>query len=77
MFQALKDTTIISIRDNGIGIDAKYHRLIFDIFERLTSGQGTGVGLTIVKTIMDKHQGQVLVQSSLGEGCCFSLVFPN
>jgi signal transduction histidine kinase len=71
------DTTIISIRDNGIGIDAKYHRLIFDIFERLTSGQGTGVGLTIVKTIMDKHQGQVLVQSSLGEGCCFSLVFPN
>ncbi|MBA6349870.1 MULTISPECIES: ATP-binding protein [unclassified Colwellia] len=72
-----KLSTTIHIKDNGIGIDSKYHKLIFGIFEKLSATKGTGVGLTIVKTIMDKHNGKVLLTSALGEGCCFSLEFPN
>ncbi|AOW78333.1 hypothetical protein A3Q34_16705 [Colwellia sp. PAMC 20917] len=72
-----KLSTTIHVRDNGIGIDSKYHSLIFGIFEKLSATKGTGVGLTIVKTIMDKHNGKVLLTSALGEGCCFSLEFPN
>ena len=71
------NTTSIHIRDNGIGIDPKYHELIFGIFEKLSTTMGTGVGLTIVSTIMDKHNGQVSVTSNLGEGSCFTLTFPN
>lgn len=70
-------STSIHIKDNGIGIEPKYHKLIFDIFERLSTMEGTGVGLTIVKTIMEKHQGQVTLESKLGEGSCFTLTFPN
>ncbi|MBA6291077.1 hypothetical protein H4J58_13900 [Colwellia sp. MB3u-70] len=69
--------TTLHIKDNGIGIDPKYHKIIFGLFERLSTIKGSGVGLTIVKTIMDKHNGRVLVDSQLGEGCCFSLEFPN
>ena len=72
-----KENTSLHVKDNGIGIDQKYHELVFDIFERLTKNEGTGVGLTIVRTIMDKHNGQVTLESSLDQGCCFSLVFPN
>ncbi|WP_077339157.1 sensor histidine kinase [Pseudocolwellia agarivorans] len=70
-------TTTLHIKDNGIGIDAKYHDLVFGIFERLSTKDGTGVGLTIVRTIMDKHKGKVSLESTLGEGCCFSVAFPN
>jgi signal transduction histidine kinase len=70
-------STTIHIKDNGIGLDPKYHELIFEIFERLSSGEGSGVGLTIVKTIMQKHKGQVTLESKLDQGCCFSLTFPN
>ena len=70
-------STIIYVKDNGVGIDPKYHELIFAIFERLATTEGSGVGLTIVKTIMDKHKGQVRIDSTLGNGSCFCLEFPN
>jgi signal transduction histidine kinase len=70
-------STLIHVKDNGIGIDPKYQALIFTIFEKLSTTKGTGVGLTIVKTIMEKHHGKVLIDSTLGEGCCFTLEFPN
>ncbi|XPF93176.1 sensor histidine kinase [Colwellia sp. RE-S-Sl-9] len=72
-----KATTTLHIKDNGTGIDPKYHKLVFGIFERLSTNEGTGVGLTIVRTIMDKHKGKVSLESKLGEGCCFSVEFPN
>jgi signal transduction histidine kinase len=72
-----KLSATIHVRDNVIGIDSKYHCLIFGIFEKLSATKDTGVGLTTVKTIMDKHNGKVLLTSALGEGCCFSLEFPN
>lgn len=65
------------IMDNGLGIDPKYHQQIFNIFERLDVGEGSGVGLAIVKTIMEKHLGQVVLNSNSGEGSTFKLLFPN
>jgi|GEM_PF-6258192 len=69
--------TTISVRDNGIGIDEKYHDDIFNIFEHLDSDVGTGVGLTIVKTVLRKHGGEVRLKSSLGQGSEFLLSFPH
>jgi signal transduction histidine kinase len=70
-------STVIHIKDNGIGIDSKYHELVFAIFERLSTHEGSGVGLTIVRTVMEKHKGKVSLKSELGKGCHFLLEFPN
>ncbi|MEP1445776.1 MAG: ATP-binding protein [Paraglaciecola sp.] len=67
----------IFVSDNGIGIDRKHHHKIFKIFERLDVGNGSGVGLAIVKTIMDKHLGWIELESSIGEGSTFTLCFPK
>ena len=72
-----ENSTMLHIQDNGIGIDPKYHELVFAIFERLESTVGTGVGLTIVATIMEKHHGHITINSNVNEGCCFTLEFPN
>lgn len=66
----------LAIKDNGLGIDSKYHEQIFRIFERLGTGEGTGVGLSIVKTIMEKHNGHVILESLPGYGSTFTLCFP-
>jgi signal transduction histidine kinase len=71
------DEDIIYIRDNGAGIDAKYHEKIFGLFDRLDQkAEGTGVGLAIVKRIVDVHGGRVWVESEgtgLGSAFCFTL----
>ena len=67
----------LNVQDNGIGIAEKYHNLIFNIFERLDVGEGTGVGLAIVKTIMEKHSGKIELESEPGRGSTFSLYFPH
>ncbi len=69
--------TVFFVRDNGIGIDPRYHDKIFDLFDKLDArSEGTGVGLTIVKRIVEVHGGQVWVESK-GEGhgsaFCFTL----
>jgi len=69
--------TIISVKDNGIGIDQKYHHAVFRIFEHLNTNVGTGVGLTIVKTVMEKHGGSVYLESELDKGTVFYLKFPS
>jgi PAS domain S-box-containing protein len=52
------------VRDNGIGIEAKYHDKIFDLFERLSVDvKGTGVGLTLVKRIIETHGGEIWIES--------------
>ena len=71
------DYVHIAVSDNGIGIDKKYHSKIFKIFERLDVGSGSGVGLAIVKSIMDKHHGRVKLESILGEGSTFTLCIPQ
>lgn len=69
--------TYVAVSDNGMGIDKKYHAKVFKIFERLDIGSGSGVGLAIVKTIMDKHQGWVTLESTIGKGSTFTLCFPQ
>ena len=66
---------VIYIRDNGIGIDSKYHELVFQIFKRLHPQDkydgGSGAGLTIVKKVIDRHGGRFWLDSTLGEGTTF------
>ncbi len=61
-----------SVSDNGIGIDKKYYDKIFEVFQALNvSKQSTGVGLSIVKKIIDLYQGDIWLKSELGKGTTF------
>jgi signal transduction histidine kinase len=71
---------ILWVQDNGIGFDAAQKERIFGLFERLHGPQdyeGTGVGLAIVKVVMDKHGGRAWADSTPGKGSTFFLAFPN
>lgn len=72
---------VVYVKDNGVGIDKKYFDTIFQIFRRLhprdTFGGGTGVGLTIAKKIVERHQGRLWVESELGQGATFYLALPQ
>jgi len=71
---------ILRITDNGIGFDVAQTDKIFGLFERLHGPheyEGTGVGLAIVRLVMDKHGGRVTVDSAPERGSAFSLVFPQ
>jgi len=69
--------TVFYVRDNGVGIDPKYHEKVFGLFDRLDqNAEGTGVGLAIVKRIVELHGGGIWVESQgAGQGCtvCFTL----
>ena len=67
------------VRDNGIGIDQKHHREIFERFHRLKETEdeeGTGLGLTIVDRIVSHHGGRVWVESEPGKGSTFYFTLP-
>ncbi|NQZ31551.1 MAG: hypothetical protein HRU06_09765 [Oceanospirillaceae bacterium] len=66
----------ISIQDNGIGFDETYRDKIFEVFQRLhgrSKYEGTGIGLAICKKIIEKHNGNITVQSQSDRGSCFIL----
>jgi signal transduction histidine kinase len=71
--------TLLAVADNGIGIDLPKHgKKIFSLFKRLHDDvEGSGVGLFIVKRIMEYNQGRVAVESKVGEGSIFKIYFPK
>lgn len=70
---------VIVVSDNGIGIDPRFKERVFDLFERLDKGvAGTGIGLAVVKRIVEFHGGRIWVESTgvPGEGSKFCLTLP-
>lgn len=70
---------ILSVRDNGIGIDSKQHGRIFEMFKRVDGEKypGAGVGLTIARRIIQRHDGQIWVESEPGRGATFHFSIPR
>ncbi|MGH7829975.1 MAG: sensor histidine kinase, partial [Candidatus Binatia bacterium] len=67
------------VKDNGIGIDPQYHEKVFETFQRLKEieTEGTGVGLAIVRKIIEGAGGRVWVESAKGEGATFRFTWPK
>ena len=73
-----KENGLIIIKDNGQGIPEKYHSKIFEMFFRASEkSEGSGLGLYIVKEIIDKLKGTIAVQSKPGIGTTFIINIPN
>ncbi|MDO3378532.1 sensor histidine kinase [Geoalkalibacter halelectricus] len=70
----------ISVSDTGVGMEAEHLQRIFDRFYRIDRNRslesGAGLGLSIVKWIVEAHQGRIEVSSTLGEGSCFTVYLP-
>jgi PAS domain S-box-containing protein len=69
---------IFYVRDNGMGIDPKYHEKVFGLFNRLDQEkEGTGIGLTLVKRIIEVHGGRIWLESEgVGKGSTFYFTLP-
>ncbi len=74
------EETIYAIKDNGIGIDNRYYDRVFELFKRMDNVkeiEGTGVGLAIVKRVVERHNGRVWFDSKINAGSTFYVAFKN
>jgi len=72
-----EDNYIFFVRDNGIGIHPQFQERIFGLFNKLDQSiDGTGIGLTLVKRIIEVHGGKIWVESELGKGATFYFTLP-
>lgn len=70
----------IRIQDNGIGFDEKYREKIFEVFHRLHSRQeyeGSGIGLSLCRKIVSRHNGMISAESTFGQGATFTITLPE
>lgn len=72
---------VLSIRDNGIGIEARFHDKVFGMFKRLNAdnayGEGTGAGLAFAQRIAENHGGRISLTSEEGQGSTFFITLPK
>jgi signal transduction histidine kinase len=74
-----EDATVISFRDQGLGIPQKDLGILFDRYYRgsnVSGIVGTGIGLYLAKTVVDMHGGDISVISQEGHGSCFTISLP-
>jgi signal transduction histidine kinase len=73
------DETIFFVKDNGMGIEAQYQTKVFGLFDKLDpNSAGTGIGLALVKRIIETHGGRIWVESEgLGKGSTFYFTIPD
>jgi len=79
-FKSNDGSYIISIKDNGAGFDNQYKHKLFNVFHRLHNDEdfpGTGVGLSIVKKVAERHGWHVDAESSIDKGAKFSIIIPK
>ena len=78
-WDATRNMWLFRIRDNGMGIDPKYHQQVFGLFKRLHARDeypGTGIGLAICQKIVERYGGEIWVDSAVGQGSTFLFTLP-
>lgn len=74
------DRVEITVRDDGPGIDPRFHQKIFQLFQTLKRRdevEGTGIGLALVKKVVERHGGSITLESQMGEGAAFRFTWPK